>query len=479
MMLLQLPTELLSEVITCLRVRDLKQLACVNSIFKLHVLPVLYRSVTFTFKVHQSRDIPPVQSFLQTMIQRPDRRPLVKSLSFLSREHPYTEIEEWKSLNPLVPRVVDFVAQSLVTADFDPTSELLSELQSGGARSPDAAIAFLLLLLPSLRTLRLDLIVDPVDDDCILSFVVAMIKHLITTGYGDESRRVPHQLQTLSDIEFCSGYGTYPDQYLADCDDLPWLFNLPNIQSIKICAVDDDEQLHWPFEPPFQPTLKSLILQHSAISLHTLRNFLTASPNLKRFEYHYRWDIFDPDPVSYRFLDCAQLREALKVRASSLEHLTLSIDFHNDALPASEIEPLHWDNTRYGISGSLGDMTAFNALRRLEAPLVMLLGWDKAVATDQKLVDHLPDSLREFYCTNDMWGSLFLPWDEEVMVQQVTTVVMSRKGSLQRLFLTGQQYSKTWDESSVKRVRDACEHVGVDHQLIYMPSKERVIVKFD
>ncbi|KAL8928236.1 MAG: hypothetical protein Q9208_001946 [Pyrenodesmia sp. 3 TL-2023] len=478
-MLLQLPPELLGEVINCLSVPDLKQLACVNSTIKHHVLPVLYRSITFTIEAHQSRDVTPLHSFLQAMIQGPDRRGLVKSLTFTSREYPLAEDDEWKSLNPLIPRVVDFVAHALLQAGFDPTSELLSELQSGGESSPDAAIAFLLFLLPSLRTIRLGLVVSSLGDEYMLSLIVAMIKHLITTGYGDESRRVSHQLQTLSDVEFCSRDGTYPDQYLADFDDLLWLFYLPNIQSIKMCAVDDGDELQWPFEPPLRQTLKSLILQDSAISLDTLKQLLTASPNLKRFEYNYRCDIFDPDLVSYRFLDCAQLREALEIRASSLEHLTLSIDFQNGDFPPLEIEPLHWDNTRYGVSGSLGDMSAFTALRRLEAPLVMLLGWDKAVATEQKLVDHVPNSLHELCCTNDMWGSLFLPWNEEVVVQQVTSVVMSRKASLQKLFLTGQRYSKIWNESSVKRVREACQRAGVDHKLIYRPSRDRVIVTFD
>ncbi|KAI4200950.1 MAG: hypothetical protein LQ346_002276 [Caloplaca aetnensis] len=452
-MLLRLPSELLDEIIKCLRNQDLKQLACVNSTLKLHVLPVLYRSVTFTIDAHESRDIPPLQSFLQTMIQRPEWCAHVKSLELISHKYPRLE-DEWTRLNPLMPRDLDFVAHTLIKANHDPTGELLSELQSGGLRSPAAAIAFLLLLLPSLTTLHLGLDLLVVDDEYSLQFVVGMIKHLVTSRYRRKTRQLPNQLHTLTEIELCSPRGPFYGQTSIEVEDIPWLYYLPNIRSIKICALDNLAELKWPFKPPISETLNTLILQHSTFSPGTLRQFLTASPNLKRFECHNRWDIFNPD---YRFLDCAQLRQALETRASSLEHLALSFDFYH----------VGWDNTRYGKLGSLGDMTAFSALKRLEVPLILLLGWDKAVATDQKLVDHLPLSLLEFDCKNDMWDSLFLPWDEEVMVQQLTSVVMSRKGRLHKLFLTGQQDTKMWSESSVKRVRDACEQAGVNHKLIY------------
>ncbi|KAL8944485.1 MAG: hypothetical protein Q9216_000395 [Gyalolechia sp. 2 TL-2023] len=400
-MLLQLPEELLTAVIEYLGVRELTNLACVARALQVRCQSSLYRDVVFTYEAHNQSGQQPLRSFVQAILCLPERAKLVKTLTFITHAYSYV----WDNLDPLAsgPLV------QCLPKTFSLSKVIIGELATGGERSIDAAVAFLLHSLIALRALRLA--VHPSDGasnsitGSSMMLTNAMIEYKLTPEKLLEQPL--DQFSSLETIQLCAFPTTYDDLVCANVQELICLFHLPKIKYMTICLHDDDNKLlDWPRQLPQLPLLHTLNLRYSNVRLIALGQVLAKMPNLKRFEYIFCGSVLDDAvPLARKLLACDKLRKAIEVRANTLEQLILSVGFYDQGFDP-DLEDL--DNIHYGLSGSLGDLREFERLTYLKAPLVMLLGWDNR--TSQTLDAILPETLEDFCCTDDLSDAFSYLW---------------------------------------------------------------------
>ncbi|KAI4187078.1 MAG: hypothetical protein L6R41_003062 [Letrouitia leprolyta] len=259
---------------------------------------------------------------------------------------------------------------------------IIGELATGGERSVDAAVAFLLYSLPASRVVQLGVHPSPKADGPTYGPKMMLTNAMI--AYKLDWYQPDNTFEVLETIKYCGRPANYYDLESAHLEDRIKLFELPNIKSITLCLADQDVNPRWSCDI-LLPTPRALSLQFSNINLHDLENLLARAPHLQHSKYHFRGELSnlrrrskDRLPLERRLLACGMLRRAIEVRADTLEQLSLSIGFHDCG--DKDNTPENLDNARYGIIGSLGDVTAFKTLRSLTAPTVMLLGW-KSLST--------------------------------------------------------------------------------------------------
>ncbi|KAL8992646.1 MAG: hypothetical protein Q9188_007539, partial [Gyalolechia gomerana] len=316
----KLPPELLTTVFDELNPPDYKQIAKVSRYLSKCVQQHLYRSVTFTYESHKAQTTPPVLSFLRLMLSYPDRRKRVQNLSFLGGYY-----EEWQRF-ACTSFQRSHLEEGLSGTQFEKTGQLVDELKSGGERCLDAAIAFLLLSLTSLHTINIGVHLCPVSEAPYQSFVSGIVKHKI------ESANQTTPLPLLEEVSQCHLFSCKDERITAAIEVL-WFFYIPNIKILRVSMEDGDRPLQWPRSFPTLTALHTLILQRSDINLGDLRAIMmTSVPNIRHFEYHFRCDVKSANRARH-WLDCRTLREILELRADSLEHLALSIDFLYSAMP--------------------------------------------------------------------------------------------------------------------------------------------------
>jgi hypothetical protein len=197
------------------------------------------------------------------------------------------------------------------------------------------------------------------------------------------------------------------------------LFTLPQVESITLSVRNGQGVATGPQFPP-QTTAQSAIALHlrdSELRPRAIRAFLDQTPKLtslrlglRRFAY-----AFEADNVN--FLDCPKLgihiagsQNDQPPRSQLLEHLAISINFWGQKISrgGGAFECRRDGDmdrkARLGIKGSLGSLRNFTALKSLEIPLPILLGWH--VYRARPLAELLPDSLTELCFNADMsdWG---------------------------------------------------------------------------
>lgn len=421
-MLLQLPEELLTDIIDLLGIRDLKELARVNKVLSIHCQPSLYRHVVFTHGAHRNHQATqPLRSFVRMILYWPGRAAFVKSLRFVA--HP--KGSKWAPLEPLSPNEVAVLAERVPKA-FYLASLVIGELATGGDRSVDAAVAFLLHALPALRSIQLGINPKPRPENLIrgptMMITNAMFAYKLVWSQPDE------RLKSLETIEACGKPATYRDQDSGRLEDRVKLFLLPRIKSMTLCLTDEgvsNGRYGWASSVPRLPTLHTLNLQFSNVNLVVLEQLLEKLPNLKRFEHHFRCNVGfirtnDLLPSDESLLACDWLRRAVQIRADTQEHLALSIGFHQHGKSTS-LDDL--DNYEYGISGTLGDMSSLTKLRSLKVPLVMLLGWSaRNHLPSPTLDDILPTSLEQITCSDDLLEAECWDWTLEELRQKLNAL---------------------------------------------------------
>lgn len=344
------------------------------------------------------------------------------------------------------------------------THELLYTLNAGWPHAMEAAVGLLLLALPNLLVADLSVRFQLQSKPLYTGFTAFMLERLITMPYQGQ---ITPPLETVK--YFIDRTETTPEALNSVFQDALWLFYFLHIKSITARMVEEKAVFRWPLGAPVRPSLMTLELHSSCMRMDTLRQLLAATPNLKTLLYYHHCS-FETELMvdGCCLLDCRILKKALEPLASSLEHLSLSMQYYIDDFHGNDFDG-GGDNVTWGTSGTLGNMKNFTKLRYLKAPLIMLLGWSTP-PPGQGLVDILPSALREFCSTDDLcgWSNVFVS-DPHDVLQQTISLVKSRSGNLKRMILKTEQGHQLWMQFVRIGVRAACERNAVEYSTIECP----------
>ncbi|KAL9606421.1 MAG: hypothetical protein Q9179_000387 [Wetmoreana sp. 5 TL-2023] len=437
---------------------ELKRLCEVCSTLQGIALPRLYGVVQFISEHYESEFSHPMQRFTHTVLHNWEKASKIKSLELVNN----CPRGYWIDLDLVYDPELLLTRQLKTTPGFPLAEEMFHCLGAGGAHVVDATVALLLCLLPNLQILRLGVCLSDCSDPLEPKYIPAMLRHILSYHDG---MNLSHQLQALQEIEWL-GHHKYiwfeePKPPFADA---LWLFYIPNIKSITARMVEREEFFHWPQLAPIRPSMQSVILHTSCVRITTLRSLLLATPRLKRLEYHHSCDYESSFTLKdCKVVDCKKLKEALEPLSASLEDLTLSINFYSyDIHDKSE-----GDNADYGISCCLGDLTGFTKLRYLQAPLVMLLGWDPP---SPSMLEHsLPQQLSVFCCSNDLCRWYIFNWKHEDVLRQVIPLIQKRGTALTRFIAGAEDGRWLWWPKVREPVKAACEEAGIIYDTIESP----------
>lgn len=455
--LLGLPNELLNAIGDLCQVRELKALSEVCSALRSIALPRLYETANFSHHRHVGNGSQPLSLFLHTVCYVPGRALFVKNIQFTGDSRG----SGWQGLAPLDPRALASIQEIVLRSHFPLAPSLLQVLGSGGSRAIDAAIALLLIILPNLKSLQLGARFHPSFESLVVKFVPAMLQHLLDR----RGAHLPGPLQSLQEVEYLTDREeTWSEDMNPPFKEVLWLFYLSQIISITTRMRERNASFTWPQSTPQCSKLQSIHLHASCIRIETLATLLLATPRLKRLEYHHQCNYKAPwTAEDCKLVDCSKLGKALYPLFTSLEELTLSIEFYS----YDQSDPQDGNNTDLGIRGLLGSMTGFGKLRYLKAPLVMLLGWDPLPSS--VLEYSIPRGLQIFCCSNDMCKWHVFEWEDEDVLRQMLPLIQTRSESLQKVTLGAKFGRWLWWPKVRESVKAACEEAGIVYDTIEDP----------
>lgn len=243
------------------------------------------------------------------------------------------------------------------------------------------------------------------------------------------------------------------------------LFDLPAVKSITIGWVAPEPPI-WPGREPVASTLTTLIFRNSRLDEDLLGQLLAATPNLKILECPLAYDVEIDE-----YCHCAKLGSALEQIETTVESLTISVDFWSSG-EKDETWGLY-----PGVVGLIGSMKGYAHLkyvhplryhcgvqllfsckdhRHLEMPLVVLLGWYPDGAP--WLWDVLPQRLETFCCRDDLTIFETYKWTREEMLEEFTDY-LSGACLLKEVAL--RLLDVRWGEWHESELRRTCEAAGV------------------
>lgn len=175
------------------------------------------------------------------------------------------------------------------------------------------------------------------------------------------------------------------------------------------------------------PNLRHLRLNHTRqANIQDLSQILLCSPNLQNLEYHHVQELLGEAHTRYdegiqNFEDLAaqdrptiswgEFTAALNPMTTTLTHLTIALDNAVWDQPNGEQTP---DDEIWQRKGRLGSLRGLTALKRLEVPIFVLLGWDPQSCLS--LGETLPSGLQELCFRDDLVDAdarseyLWMPW---------------------------------------------------------------------
>jgi hypothetical protein len=211
------------------------------------------------------------------------------------------------------------------------------------------------------------------------------------------------------------------------------IFTLPRTKVLIMSLLEWHISPQLPYEPftlPEASTLVTLDIRKSMLTESGCSSILNACPNITELRIELSRDT---RPQKYRcpvrnYLDCASLggyitaassdsSSLLRIhqkRAKSLRKLSISVSFlSGDKMHVSEVGGGLQDDANlsapFGISGSIGSLRCLAALKTLEIPLPLLLGWYPEES--RLLSDILPNSLSELCFAGDLSHWELYNWD--------------------------------------------------------------------
>jgi hypothetical protein len=428
----RLPLELLDQIIE--HVQDKSDLARLSTTCKrLHIYArrILYN--TITLKVYTKPHT--IYLLLRSLFRNPALPPLVKHFT-IQRGGP-ANLD-----GPYVP-VLDPAIRVLLEHALEP--EYLKGkawFQNVIDGDPLAAAAFIMWMLPELKTLK-------IDESVLGNAIVTAFWHIlraerfivtpITTFRWDHLESFDVGLN--NSIPFPFGYSVF--------------LLMQRCARLKSAKIPLSWGMEWHFEPSGDtytlPFLSKLVLSyvHHRRRVNRVGEFLMAVPNLKTFDYTYELDLKE-----MVFSQEALVRSLFYVK-STLEHLRINLKRYlryDKSLPASHI-----------IRGKLVGLQDFSSLVSLEIWATVLLGCPDFSRGPPNLGALLPRNLKKLHLAEQLSETDQLRWfdkdyaellrvflsswheytpDLEVLILEITTENEEVEG--QRVWKLLNEHSLEW-----------------------------------
>ena len=402
-----LPNELLDSIITDLSFRDVIRLAMTCKSLRALALPTAYHSIILEWKNATTQDNtapepPQPHKLLRTLIENPEYVKLVKSLEF-------------RATHCLLYTDDGNLPVSIPSAELN--------IQEGEMALFGNTIDT--LRLPEAEQWKSGM-TENANSTVFMTLIVGICTHLESLSVSVDFLLQSDWFETPIDLSLCATKSTSGVAWLSqlsclrvtgDADEDLWdeefrdlqttylrLFYLPNLQMLELAAFSDDGaersswrrgQLPtpWPLdEHPLAEKLTTLRLVRSNVNWQTIDSLLKQTPNLHTFDY----DCFQhPWSVAYS-LD--KLAQALRHIRSMLTHLVVRYQIlqEDDESPPQD---------NFGVvSGSLGPLKDFTALKSLTVSLHVLFGYeDSQEDRFPTLGEYLPPHVQYLTVTDDLY----------------------------------------------------------------------------
>ncbi|PVI08172.1 hypothetical protein DM02DRAFT_666141 [Periconia macrospinosa] len=420
-----LPQELTDNITSHLVTRgDLSNLSKTCKTIRAAVLATLYENITMvvygTYNecTHRPAKVPPMNFFLQTLLENPKLAHHVRSIEFKAIGH---RIASQCGIKPPLPPMAHspsfapLVEETTQRLRLTKTSMAI-ELVNGVLENDFHAVTALILLLCQnvvSVTLGLDFLIrNP--------FLAAVIECAVPRGTGTDPQDVIFQslkvLEMGTNLDPKEDTDTFrvlwprrlPGDILRLKNYLP-LFYLPVVERLVLSlpALEPGVQFRWPAESAPLSKLTSLLLPECSVPPEILRKVLASTPYLVRLEY-------DCSLHTYERFDASAFEAGLDLVKDTLVHLETRIHFWS----RETVQPMDEEEVWVTNGCSLRGM---RALRHVSLPICVLLGWEYATAA--RLAEALPPDLLTLRLQGDFCYYAGDEWDEERLTPCLQTFI--------------------------------------------------------
>lgn len=360
------------------------------------------------------KENPPVVQLLRTMLSRPALASHVRQVELLGRDFKLTTADargfEEKTRPPKVEIAPDdqkIFQRAIKDLPLPYVSSWAEELRAG---TMDALVALMLLLLPNLRSLRME-----------RNFTIEtrFLGSLFRSALCDRSCASIPAFDDLQDVVFGGIHSQLRSLCIPEGNThhlLP-LFYLPAAQSLDL-FIDTPPSgvLDWPAGPPSLSNITSLAL--TMLREPFLEEVLAATPFLEslQWEWHYG-PIYREQPWG-QTIDIGKLASALRHVRNTLESLRIKAWADYGDINDFVLDPLE-------IRGTLRTLASFPKLRNLTAPWVFIVGFTQDA--EIRLEDIIPTSVESLVLECALIGHEEWEWDDTDMVELFRTFFERRR----------------------------------------------------
>lgn len=393
--ILSIPPEVLRAVFASLSRSDLWAVCLTHRYFRTLAESFLYAQIQWIWTSSQN---PPIAQFLRSIVHRPELASLVNVviLTGNSFDHDLRGYKQKSLKLPVTEVVLDGLVKYIEKIHVPYAAQWIQELRAG---TMDAFVTLLVSQLPNLRCLYLDknfaresrlmgmmlrsALCEESQDSHLPSFTHLQDVSVVYPGLGLEIRK-------------------YTD-FRNTADVLP-LFYIPSVEHIETFIDNPAATFKWPGSDPPTPS-KLISLDITMLREGHLGHVLSATRGLQKlqWDWYYRPDLRDQSVRN--IIDLDQIALDLSHVQETLTDLTITA-----GSSLSQAEP---ENPTVTFRGSFKTFSRLHMLRKLEVPVVFLLGFSPFEPNVVCLQEALPKSIQWLTMTDDLCLQQEWEWEWE------------------------------------------------------------------
>ncbi len=463
-----LAPELIHLLLSVLVRQDVSRLSQTCKRLRSISLPQVYRTLRWTWEVQKAHNLetvsPPMHLLLRSVTENPQLGDHVEHVQLQKNADgfpPRTEDALWAPFySPKVaPSGIGTVTQWVEHFDLASPREIhpaLQRVQPFYVASPDhwsealrrgdiqAYFALTLAFFPKLCSLVLS-----TDRTTNSRFIGSLFTHAV----GPVAKAPPFgklpSYELLRDVRM-EVASDGPVRFL----DMYSVFYLPSLETLTI-GLGSAKRFQWPSLSQNRPTLASLTtlkLTYCEATEDALERILSSKPPLKELLYNYS----AAEESEGEYFNLSTLSRALKYVYTTLESLTLEIEFQ----PDSDEVPVYSNGP---FTGTIDSFHHFPHLTHLEIPFAMLTGWHHIPRHTRTLSSLLPHSLRYLCLTDDLADWENYNWDRpKDWLERLHDLLAGGLLGLEKVQLNLQIRGPRWSDDHKAELEILCVRYGVE-----------------
>ncbi|KAF2808733.1 uncharacterized protein BDZ99DRAFT_521231 [Mytilinidion resinicola] len=465
-----IPVEIVYSILDLLPSQsDLACLCRVSKEFHSVVSPRLYQNPAVRYTKYTNARNAPVWTFLRTVIRRSELGARVKKAHFDNFDCDWDESRKGKETPDIDGNDLELIRNLIIWAKLPNPQEWIQAVKDG---DPDALVAMALCRLSKIEILEVSFLRSRSKQR---TFIGRMFEAL--QAIRSSTACFPHllRIREISNLP----------EYFTPLQDGFWLFGVPDLQKIetKVREVSEWYTLHveqtlvnpdpdyvlspfrWPQSNMEVPTITTLILRQSHLSVPGMRQLLAALPNLQELEYDF-WGVGNlnyeaPDELKYPcWLIFGCLPDHELNFGDGFEPLQDHLQVLRMSATVNGGEYVYGDPP-YAVGSSVPALNHFKALKTLAIPLAILLGWNKS--TNDKLSRILPPNLEDLEITDTFCGSVSYQWEPHQVLPRICDYLMSGAAKNLKRLILGRHLNSygAWENDVFDPVQQLCEELGI------------------